>query len=108
MGLLEERINKMLNKANSELLSSLKGRISKMFSFKSKLQKEEAMGLEGIYNAIDVFILSERDLVDTNELKEDLILYSKFLKDTKKDYIREHIIPLVNKISVRQWGGINE
>ena len=108
MDILEERREKMKEKSNNELISSLKGRISKVLSSKTKLEHEEVSGLEGIYNAIDTFILSERDAVDTHEFKEDLVLFVKFLNNTKRTYIKDHIIPLVNKISIKQWGNINE
>ena len=108
MDILEERREIMKEKSNNELISSLKGRISKVLSSKSKLEHEEVSGLEGIYNAIDTFIVSEKDAVDTHEFKEDLILFAKFLKGTKRSYIKEHIIPLVNKISIKQWGNLNE
>lgn len=108
MRLSEERDKKMMDKANAELISSLKGRISKALSLKTSLLTEEVSGLEGIYQAIDTYIVSTRDSVDDHEFKEDLILYSKFLRDTKKSYIKEHIIPLVNKISIKKWGSINE
>ncbi len=98
----------MIDKSTNELISSLKGRISKILSSKAKLKEVEISGLEGIFQAIDIFILSKRDLVDTHEFKEDLILYSKFLKDTRRAYIKEHIIPLANKISTRQWETPNE
>ena len=108
MDILEERREKMKEKSNNELISSLKGRISKVLSSKTKLEHEEVSGLEGIYNAIDTFILSERDAVDTHEFKEDLVLFVKFLNNTKRTYIKDHIIPLVNKISIKQWGNVNE
>ena len=108
MGILEERREKMKEKSNNELISSLKGRISKVLSSKTKLEHEEVSGLEGIYNAIDTFILSERDAVDTHEFREDLVLFVKFLNNTKRTYIKDHIIPLVNKISIKQWGNVNE
>ena len=95
----------MFNDANSELISSLKGRISKVLTLKNKLQLEERSGLEGIYNAIDALILSKKDESDMTAFKDELALHSKFLKDTKKTYIKEHIIPIVNKVQDKGWGG---
>ena len=92
-----------MDKANSELISSLKGRVSKVLGLKNSLQLEERSGLEGIFNAIDEFILSKREQSDITLLKDELSLHSKFLKDTKKTYIKEHIIPIVNKVSSGGW-----
>ena len=93
----------MMNKTNCELISSLKGRISKMLSSKVSLALEEKSGLEGIYDAIDELILSKRDDTDIGNFKAELLLHSKFLRDTKKRYIKEHIIPLINKVSTKKW-----
>ena len=94
----------MLDKTSSELISSLKGRISKMLNLKSNLQLEEKSGLEGIYHAIDEFILSPKESTDIILFKDELSLHSKFLRDTKKVYIKEHIIPIINKVRSGEWG----
>ena len=94
----------MLSKTNKELISSLKGRISKVLNVKSTLLLEERSGLEGIYNAIDELILSKKEDSDITAFTEELALHSKFLKDTKKTYIKEHIIPIINKVSNKGWG----
>lgn len=93
----------MFSRANNELISSLKGRVSKMLNIKSNLQLEEMSGLEGIYNAIDEFILSKKESTDITVFKDELSLHSKFLKGTKKMYIKEHIIPIVNKVRAGGW-----
>ena len=94
----------MLSKTNKELISSLKGRVSKILNLKNNLLLEERSGLEGIYNAIDELILSQKEDSDILNFRDELALHSKFLKDTKKTYIREHIIPIINKVSDKGWG----
>lgn len=94
----------MLSKTNKELISSLKGRVSKVLNLKNNLLLEERSGLEGIYNAIDELILSQKEDSDILNFRDELALHSKFLKDTKKTYIREHIIPIINKVSDKGWG----
>lgn len=94
----------MLNKTNKELISSLKGRISKVLTIKNSLLLEERSGLEGIYNAIDELILSKKEDSDITTFRNELELHAKFLKDTKKTYIQDHIIPIINKVSNKGWG----
>lgn len=95
----------MLNGTNNALISNLKGRISKVLNIgASTLPIEEKSGLEGIYNAIDTLLCSEKDTTDVLNFKEDVLLHSKFLRETKKNYIREHILPIVKKVSTGKWG----
>ena len=93
----------MLDETNDALISNLKGRISKVLNAKNTLSLEEVSGLEGIYDAIDALILSNNDATDKLNFREELVLYSKFIKGTKNTYIREHIVPMVNKVSIRRW-----
>lgn len=88
---------------NNALISNLKGRISKVLCTKVSLPLEEVSGLEGIYNAIDALILSKKEDTDYLNFSEELIMHSKFLIGTKKRYIKEHIIPLISKVSTRRW-----
>ncbi len=87
------------------LISSLKGRISKVLGLKSSLKLEEKAGLEGIFLAIDELILSKREKEDILTFNDELQLNLNSIKDTKKVYIKENIIPLVNKISTKKWRG---
>ena len=93
----------MVERVDTELISSLKGRISKVLNLKSSLLLEEKSGLEGIYNAIDELILSKKEETDIRTFKDELALHSKFLKGTRKNYIKEHIIPIVNKVQDKGW-----
>ena len=94
----------MLDDSNGALISSLKGRISKILGVKSVLPLEEVSGLEGIYDAIDTLILSKKEKEDIALFKDELNLHLQFLKGTKKKYIKDHIIPVVKKVSTKKWG----
>ena len=99
----------MLSGTNSALINNLKGRISKVLNTGgASLPLEEKSGLEGIYSAIDTLLCSKKEPSDMTTFKEDILLHSKFLLGTKKNYIREHIIPIVKKVSTGKWGGENE
>lgn len=102
---IKRRERNMLDKTSSTLISNLKGRVSRALNVRSSLPLEEISGLEGIYHAIDDFIMSDKEKTDILNFKEELLLHSKFIKDTKKNYIKEHIIPVINKISTKKWGG---
>ena len=93
----------MLSDTNKALISSLKGRVSKVLSIKSRLTVDEIGGLEGIYKAIDDLFLSKKENSDFLTFKEELLLSLKFIQGTKKEYIKEHIIPIVNKIGTKKW-----
>lgn len=93
----------MLSNTDRELISSLKGRVSKILNIRSTLTVEEVGGLECLYNAIDELFLSKKESSDFTNFKEELSLSMKFIKDSKREYIREHIIPLVNKIGTKKW-----
>lgn len=95
----------MLKGMDYSLISSLKGRISKVLGLKSSLKLEEKAGLEGIFLAIDELILSKREKEDILTFNDELQLNLNSIKDTKKVYIKENIIPLVNKISTKKWRG---
>ena len=95
----------MLNGTNNALISNLKGRISKVLNTgAASLPLEERSGLEGIYDAIDALLCSKKEPTDVVTFKEEVLLHSKFLRDTKKNYIREHILPIVKKVSTGKWG----
>jgi hypothetical protein len=98
----------MLNGANGALISNLKGRISKALNTGASLPLEERSGLEGIYDAIDTLLCSKKEQSDIVTFKEDLLLHSKFLGGTKKTYIKEHILPIVKKVSTGRWSESNE
>lgn len=102
--ILFNKREKMFNENNNILISNLKGRVSKVLGTRVKLTSEERSGLEGIYEAIDSLILSKKDINAVEAFKEKLKLHTKFIEATSKSYIKEHIIPLINKVRTRKWG----
>ena len=96
----------MLNGTSNALISNLKGRISKVLNTgAASLPLEERSGLEGIYSAIDTLLCSKKEATDVTLFKDELTLHSKFLAGTKKNYIKEHILPIVKKVSTGKWEG---
>ncbi len=94
----------MLNGTSNALISNLKGRISKVLNVgASNLPLEERSGLEGIYSAIDALLCSKKEPTDMTIFKEEVLLHPKFLSGTKKAYIKEHILPIVKKVSTGRW-----
>lgn len=92
-----------LSNADKELISKLKGRISKALNIQTSLSREERACMEGLYNTIDEVILGNEKYNETGVLKETLIGYSTGLKNSKRKFIKEHIIPLVTKIATKKW-----
>ena len=88
---------------DNALISNLKGRVSKVLNFRTTLLVEELSTLEGVYRAIDKYILSNRTDNDTDIFKSGLCNYLKLLQDSKKSYIKEHIVPLMSKVGTRKW-----
>ena len=93
----------MLSNTDKALISSLKGRVSKILNVRSTLTEEEVGGLECLYSAIDELFLSKKENSDFATFKEELLLSLRFIKDSKREYIKEHIVPLVNKIGIKKW-----
>ena len=93
----------MLNKTRNALISNLKGRISKILTSKVRLEPDELISLELVYQALDSFILSKRKDGDTENLRGVLNFQAKALNSSERDYITQHIIPLMNKVSNRRW-----
>lgn len=88
-------------KSNTEnaLILNLKGQVSRILSTKATiLRDEEKCGLEGVCNAVDSFILSDKDEADLHSLKDELSMSLISLRDTRKDAIRNRILPAVEKV----------
>lgn len=95
-----------LNNTDKELISKLKGRLSKVLGvqLKQKLTKEEVLCLENVYDVIDKVITGHKKYNNVEVAKKDLTSLSSTLKGSKRKYIREHIIPLINKVATKRWG----
>lgn len=93
-----------LSDTDKELISKLKGRLSKALNVQNKLNKEEKLCMEGIYETLDKAILNSKKFKSDSDFTNTVVKYTEGLKDTKRKYIKEHIIPLANKIATKKWG----
>ena len=95
-----------LSNTDKELISKLKGRLSKVLGvqLKQKLTKDEIQCLENIYDVIDKVIIGHEKYAKDEEAKKDLNNLLLVLENTKRKYLKEHIIPLVNKVATKKWG----
>ena len=95
-----------LSNTDKELISKLKGRLSKVLGvqLKQKLTKDEIQCLENIYDVIDKVIIGHEKYAKDEEAKKDLSNLLLVLENTKRKYLKEHIIPLVNKVATKKWG----
>ena len=94
-----------LSQTDREILSSLKGRTSRLLSGNKKISIKEKDAIEKTFSIIDEIILWNKKLTKTKS-----IYFKKILTDCKnnletsdKRYIREHILPLLNKIISQEW-----
>ena len=86
------------SKTDKELISKLKGRLSKALNIQNKLSRE------GIYETLDRAILGSKKFEEETKFVEAITQYTDGLKATKRKFIKEHIIPLANKIATKKWG----
>lgn len=94
-----------LSKLERVFILNLKGRISKVLNSSSKLKKEEKENLEYVFNAIDNLILyrGNREEIARTDFQKVLQCAAPVLSKTEKKYVKEHILPLINKISTDKW-----
>lgn len=95
----------MFPRATKETISTLKGRISKVFSVSRVLTDEEYIALGRIYDVIDSIILWDKKLTKNkaSRFKKVIREYSYLIKNSKKDYIRKHINPVIETIIEQEW-----
>jgi hypothetical protein len=93
------------NKETQEIISNLKGRISKALTFSKKLSENEKIILGGIYNSIDEIILWDKKLTKNRmvRFKNVLTEYTNLIKDSNKTYIKKHITPILKKVVEQEW-----
>lgn len=93
------------NKRTREMISSLKGRISKALTFSKKLTEDEKIILGGIYNSIDEIILWDKKLTKNKATRFKNILkeYANLIEDSNKAYIKKHITPILKKVVEQEW-----
>ena len=95
----------LANKRIKEMISNLKGRISKVLTFSKKLSENEKLILDGIYNSIDEIILWNQKLTKTkaSRFKKILKEYTNLIEDSDKTYIKNHITPMLKKVVEQEW-----
>ena len=93
------------NPRTREMISNLKGRISKALNFSRKLSHEEKLILDGVYNSIDEIILWNKKLTKSKVtyFKKVLKEYTNLIADSNKTYIQKHIIPVLKKVIEQEW-----
>lgn len=93
------------NNRTQELISSLKGRISKILSYSKKLSEDEKLILRGIYNSIDKIILWNKKLTKNKATRFKKVLreYTNLIEDSEKVYIQKHITPILKKVIEQEW-----
>lgn len=94
-----------MNKKTQELISNLKGRISKILTFSKKLTVSEKIILDGVYASIDEIILWNKKLTKNKATRFKSILkeYLGLLNDSNKVYIKNHISPILEKVIEGEW-----
>ena len=93
----------LLSDSDKELISKLKGRLSKALNVQNKLNRDEKTCMEGIYEALDSAILGGK-FKENTEFTNVISKYTERLKNTKRRFIKEHIVPLATKIATKKWG----
>ena len=93
------------SKTVRELIFNLKGRISKILTVSSTLSEDELIALGGIYDTIDSIILWNKTLTKykATKFKKAIKGYSSLIKNSKRDYIKNHINPMIKKIVEVEW-----
>ena len=84
----EEREERRMfaNRRTHEMISNLKGRISKILTYSKKLSEDEKIVLSGIYNSIDEIILWNKKLTKNKSDQEQAVNYiSKAIEINPED-----------------------
>lgn len=94
------------NKAMRELMSILKGRISKVLARTKEVPPAEIYCLHEVFNTIDSIILNNNKKLTASKVKKfkKSLKNSLFLiQDSEKTYIRKHIVPTLESIIEEEW-----
>lgn len=93
------------SKTVRELIFNLKGRISKILTISSSLSDEEVIALGGIYDTIDDIILWNKKFTKyrATKFKKAIKGYSSLIKNSKREYIKKHINPIIKNIVEQEW-----
>lgn len=89
-----------------KIILSLKGRVSKALNTSGSLKEEEKAELEAIFQEIDDLLLykglSVKNVIERFQKRmKDSVVF--FKKGRKGGYIKNHILPLLSKISTGNW-----
>ena len=93
-------------KAIREMISTLKGRISKVLARTKEIPPAEIYCLHEVFNTIDDIILCDNKKLTTNKVKsfKKLLRESLFLiQDTDRVYIKKHIVPTLESVIEEEW-----
>ena len=92
-------------RTTKEIISVLKGRISKALNIPRKLTSEELIALGRIYDVIDSIILWDKEFTKNKATRFKKVIkeYSSFIKNSKKEYIKKHINPVIDTIVEQEW-----
>lgn len=90
---------------NREILSNLKGRISKLLSGTRKVTMEEKVTSEKLLSTIDEIFLWDKSVSSTkcDRYRNALSYYKEELEKSDKKYIKNHILPMLSKILGQKW-----
>ena len=94
-----------LSQTDREILSSLKGRTSKLLSGVRKISNKDKEAIEKTYSLIDEIILWNKKLTKAKNtyFKNNLTKCKNELETSDKKYIHEHVIPLLGKVINQEW-----
>ena len=94
-----------LSQTDREILSSLKGRTSKLLSGNIDLSVKDEKVIKKTFSVIDEIILWNKKLTKTKSLyfKKALTDCKNNLESSDKKYIKEHIVPLLGKVINQEW-----
>ena len=93
------------NKTIREMISNLKGRISKVLTWTKELQGKEVYSLGELFNTLDDIILYDKELTveKVQYFKSSLNNSLHVIDSSDKPYVKKHIVPMVKKVVDKEW-----
>ena len=88
-----------------EIISTLKGRISKVLARTKEIPPAEIYCLHEVFNTIDSIILCKNELTSAKvkKFKESLKDSLFLIQDTERMYIKKHIVPTLETVIKEEW-----
>ena len=93
-----------LSSADRLFISDLKSKLSRVLTFKKRLEKVEQVDLEEIYKLTDYLITKGDNAEGVEIFKDSMSIYAERSKMYEKPYVKEQIVPLIQKACNRNWG----